>query len=115
MQWLQSGGANGSEATVCAACVPPCRYSHNTGLAPQDLLKRQFVHMLCVVSGNMHYSAKENIQTRYAMLCCAVHMLRVCRCRYSHNIDLAPQDLADTDLPPFEACVQVRAPLSPMP
>ena len=28
--------------------------------------------------------------------------------RYSHNLDLAPQDLADTDLPPFEACVQVR-------
>jgi hypothetical protein len=28
--------------------------------------------------------------------------------RYSHNLDLAPQDLADTDLPPFEACVRVR-------
>jgi hypothetical protein len=32
----------------------------------------------------------------------------MCACRYSHNVDLAPQDLADTDLPPFEACVQVR-------
>lgn len=27
--------------------------------------------------------------------------------RYSHNLELGPQDMTDTDLPPFQACVQV--------
>jgi beta-glucosidase-like glycosyl hydrolase len=27
--------------------------------------------------------------------------------RYAHDIHISPQDLVDTDLPPFEACIQV--------
>lgn len=45
-------------------------------------------------------------QQRQAHTSCAVPVGGSCR-RYSYNIDLAPQDLSDTDLPPFEACVQV--------